>query len=90
MEKSKTFSMRILPLNNRLQKYLRKHNLERQFTKQLKLFKANPFYPSLHTEILEPKNHRIYSFRITKRYRALFIYRGNETIEIFEINDHYQ
>ena len=82
--------MTILPLKERLQKYLRRHSLERQFAKQLKLFRANPLHPSLHTEILEPKHHRIYSFRVTKRYRAIFIYRGSEIVEIVEINDHYQ
>lgn len=40
--------------------------------KQEKLFRKNPFHPSLHTEKLEPKDKEVWSFRIDKRYRVLF------------------
>lgn len=82
--------MKILPPKKRLKDYLRKHGLEKQFAKQTKLFVENPLHPSLETELLEPRQHRIYSFRITKRYRAVFIYLGNETVEIVDINLHYK
>lgn len=82
--------MTILPLSKRLILYIAKHNLEKSFAKERKLFVQNPFYPSLNTELLEPRHLRIYSFRITKRYRAIFIYRGKSVIEILDINDHYQ
>ncbi|OGZ33879.1 MAG: hypothetical protein A3I88_01130 [Candidatus Portnoybacteria bacterium RIFCSPLOWO2_12_FULL_39_9] len=82
--------MKILLLKKRLSVYLKKHRIQKRFEKQKRLFENNPFYPSLRAEILEPKHLKIYSFRITRKYRAIFIYRGNSTIEIIDINDHYQ
>ncbi|MBU4142282.1 type II toxin-antitoxin system RelE/ParE family toxin [Patescibacteria group bacterium] len=82
--------MNILPLSKRLLKYLKAHNLAVRFEKQKLIFEANPFYPSLHTEILEPKHLKIYSFRVNQQYRAIFIYRNDGDIEIIDINDHYQ
>ncbi len=81
--------MQIKPLNSRLRQYLKKHQLNRKFNKQLKLFQLNPYYPSLHTELLEPKSVGIYSFRIDKKYRSLFII-VKEEVEIIDINDHYK
>jgi len=82
--------MIILPLRPDLQKYLHKHNLEKKFIKQKRLFENNPAHPSLNTELLEPKRLKIYSFRLDKKYRAIFIYTGNNIIEIIDINPHYQ
>jgi len=81
--------MLIRSLNDRLKVYLVRHQLERKFIKQIKLFQQNPQYPSLHTELLEPKSEGVYSFRIDRRYRVLFIIINSEA-EIVEINDHYQ
>ena len=82
--------MRILPLSRRLTAYLKKRGLEKQFNKQKYLFEQSPLHPGLNTEILEPRHLRIYSFRITLKYRAIFIYRGEDVVEILDINDHYQ
>ncbi len=82
--------MRILPLSKRLAHYLKRHGLVRQFEKQKHFFETNPLHPSLHTELLEPKHLRIYSFRITRSYRAIFIYCGDATIEIIDVNNHYR
>ena len=82
--------MKVLPLNKRLLNYLKKHRLLKRFEKQKSLFENNPFYPGLRTEILKPKHLRIYSFRLTRKYRVIFIYQSNFTIEILDINDHYQ
>lgn len=82
--------MRVLPLSSRLINYLKKRGLEKQFGKQKRLFEQNPLYPSLNTEVLEPKHLRIYSFRITLKYLAIFIYVGDGVVEIADINDHYQ
>ncbi len=81
--------MKAKPLNPELFQYLRKHNLEKKFNKQLLILQNNPRHPSLHTEILEPKSRKIYSFRVDVKYRAIFIVR-NSAIEIIDINDHYQ
>ena len=82
--------MKILPLKKRLVIFVKKHGLQKRFRKQKRLFENNSFHPSSHTEILEPKHLRIYSFRLARRYRVIFIYRGNSTIEIIDINNHYQ
>ena len=81
--------MQIRPLNSRLKLYLTKHQLNRKFNKQIKIFQENPQHPSLHTELLEPKPEGVYSFRIDRKYRALFIIVNSET-EIVDINVHYQ
>ena len=82
--------MKIKPLRDDLKNYLLTHNLQKKFDKCKHLFEINPFYPSLNTEILEPKHRLIYSFRIDKKYRALFIYVGDEEIEIITITNHYK
>lgn len=82
--------MNILPLSNRLLKYLQTRNLAKRFEKQKLIFETNPFHPSLRTEILEPKHFKIYSFRVSQQYRAIFIYNDSGDIEIIDINNHYK
>jgi len=82
--------MLVKPLRSDLVKYLEKHNLNKKFGKQVNFFKQDPRYPSLNTEILEPKHLKIYSFRIDRKYRAIFIFITQEEVEIVDINDHYQ
>lgn len=82
--------MEIKPLRLDLLRYLKKHNLTKKFEKQATLFCQNLNYPSLKTEILEPKQFRIYSFRIDRKYRAIFGFKDPETIEIVDINLHYR
>lgn len=82
--------MIVFPLSARLEKYLKKHSLVKQFAKQKGLFEKDPFHPSLQTEILEPKHLKFYSFRITRKYRAVFVYIGNDQVEIIDINNHYK
>lgn len=82
--------MTILPIYPDLEVYLRKRNLQKKFEKQKRLFLQNIFYPGLETELLEPHHMRIWSFRIDSKYRASFIFRNSETVEIIDINNHYQ
>ena len=82
--------MKILSIHSEIREYLRKRGLEKKFEKQKQLFEQNPFYPSLQTELLEPRKMRIWSFRIDRKYRAIFIFREKDTIEIIDVNDHYQ
>ena len=82
--------MRVLPPNSDIEKYLAKHNLKRKFAKQRKLLEENIFHPGLHVELLEPRNLRIFSFRIDRKYRAIFIFPEREVVEIVDINNHYQ
>jgi len=82
--------MQIRPLRDDLEDYLKKHVLEKKYKKVKKLFEHDPFYPSLNTELLEPKDRLIYSFRLDRKYRALFIYVETDTIEIIAITNHYK
>lgn len=82
--------MRVLPLHPELVRFLKKRQLWEKSEKQKKLFEENPFHPGLRTELLEPKWMRIWSFRIDRAYRAIFIFREKEVIEILDINKHYQ
>ncbi|PIR72574.1 MAG: hypothetical protein COU42_00880 [Candidatus Nealsonbacteria bacterium CG10_big_fil_rev_8_21_14_0_10_36_24] len=82
--------MKILPIHPEIKEYLKKRNLGGKFEKQKKLFEQNPFCPSLKTELLKPPKMRIWSFRIDRKYRAILIFREKDTIEIIDVNDHYQ
>lgn len=82
--------MHIKPLRGDLEDYLKVHNLSKKYEKAKTLFENNPFYPSLKTEILEPKERLIYSFRLDKKYRAIFIYIDVETVEIIVLTNHYK
>jgi len=82
--------MQIKQIRNDLEKYLKKHNLEKKYKKSKTLFEQDPFYPSLNTELLEPKDRLIYSFRLDKKYRAIFIYIDENTIEIVMFTNHYK
>ena len=82
--------MKILPLHLDITDYLKKRKLEDKFEKQKRLFEQNPFYPGIETELLEPRKMRIWSFRIDRRYRAIFIFREASVVEIIDVNNHYQ
>ncbi len=82
--------MRILPIHSEIEKYLKIRKLENKFEKQITLFKENPFHPGLRTELLEPRKMKIWSFRIDRKYRALFIFHEKDVVEIIDVNDHYQ
>ncbi len=82
--------MKIKQIRDDLEKYLKKHNLEKKYKKAKNLFEQDPFYPSLNTELLEPKDRLVYSFRLDKKYRAIFIYVDENTIEIVVFTNHYK
>lgn len=82
--------MEIKPLRHDLVKYLKSHNLAKKYEKQAKLFCQNPSYPSLKTERLEPRHFKIYSFRIDRKYRAIFVLIDPDTAEIVDISLHYR
>jgi len=82
--------MQIKQIRDDLDKYLKKHNLEKKYKKAKSFFEKDPLYPSLNTELLEPKDRLIYSFRLDKKYRAIFIYTDNNIIEIIAFTNHYK
>ena len=81
--------MLILPLNALVKKRLEKSGLGKKLEKQRTLFEANPHHPGLNTEKLEPKSVGLYSFRIDKKYRAIFRVRGGKA-EVVHVTKHYQ
>ncbi len=82
--------MRISALHPEIVAYVKARRLGKKFEKQLAFLKENVRHPGLRVELLEPKHLRLWSFRIDKRYRAIFIFRDHETVEIIDVNDHYQ
>jgi len=82
--------MQVKPLNKYLQKYVVKRNLARKFEKQVRILTDNLSHPSLNLELLEPRSAGRYSFRVDKKYRAIFIFTEPDEIEIIDINPHYE
>ena len=82
--------MRALPLHRDLEEYLAVRNLRKKYEKQRKLLEENIFHPSLHVELLEPKRLKLFSFRVDRKYRVIFIFHSPEVVEVVDINNHYQ
>lgn len=82
--------MNILPLRKSLEEYLKERQLMRKFAKQKKILEENIFHPGLNMELLEPRHMHLYSFRIDRKYRAVFIFSERETIEVIDISNHYR
>ena len=80
----------ILDLREDIEEYVRKHGLSKKWEKAKRLFENDPSHPSLNTELLEPKHRLIYSFRINRKYRALFICLSEDRIEIIAVTKHYR
>ena len=80
----------IINLRDDIKKYLKKHGLAKKWEKAKKLFENDPSYPSLNTELLEPKHRLIYSFRLDKKYRAIFICLPEDNVEIIAVTKHYR
>ncbi len=69
--------MTINPIRDDLEQYLQKHNLTKKYKKSKKLFEQDPFYPSLNTELLEPKTS---TFSQVMKPRSKCINPDEETI----------
>ena len=82
--------MLVMPIAKRLEQYLWAHGLKEKFAKQRALFEANPYHPGLNLELLEPKRLRYFSFRVYRKYRAIFIFLAPDIIEIIDVNNHYR
>ena len=62
--------------------------IQRKAEKQEKIFRQNPFHPSLHTEKLEPKGKEVWSFRIDKRYRIIFRFINGNKVRFLTVGPH--
>lgn len=54
--------------------------------KAFRLWKNNPFHPSLHFKCLNPEKN-VWSIRVTKKYRALGVLRS-DTVTWFWVGPH--
>jgi len=81
--------MEIKPLRQDLKRFVSKHNLAKKWIKSKKIFESNIRHPSLKVELLEPRWRGIYSFRLDRKYRALFFISKNKA-EVFQITKHYK
>lgn len=81
--------MRIKPLEKHVIDRITKWRLGKKWEKAIFFLITNPRQPSLNIELMEPKHRGIYSFRLDKKYRALYFVDGN-AIEIFQITKHYK
>ncbi len=82
--------MYICPLRSDLLDYLKQHQLIRKWEKAKKFFEINSRHPSLHVELLKPREYFIYSFRLDKKFRVLFVVLHDKNIEIIAITNHYK
>lgn len=82
-------NMEIKLLRIDVEENIEEFGLRKKWNKARRLFEMNIRHPSLHTELLEPRWRGIYSFRLDKKYRALFFIIDDKA-EIFKITAHYQ
>lgn len=80
----------IIDLRDDIEEYIKKHGLAKKWEKAKKLFESDLSHPSLNTELLEPKHRLIYSFRIDRKHRVLFICLPEDKIEIVAVTKHYR
>ena len=64
------------------------HRVQITFQKKLKLFRQDPFYPSLKTHKLSGKMKSRYSFSITYSYRVVFEFLGENEVLFINIGTH--
>jgi mRNA-degrading endonuclease RelE of RelBE toxin-antitoxin system len=62
--------------------------IQKQADKQIIIFKNNPFYPSLNTEKLSPKERGLWSFRVDKKYRVVFEFVEESKVLFLSIGPH--
>lgn len=63
-------------------------SIQKKIEKQEKLFRANPFHPSLRTEKLAPKQHELWSLHVDLRYRIIFRFLETTTVVLLTVNTH--
>ncbi|MBI5401141.1 MAG: type II toxin-antitoxin system RelE/ParE family toxin [Candidatus Yonathbacteria bacterium] len=62
--------------------------VKKRVVKQRDIFCKNPFYNSLNTEKLEPKNKQLWSFRVDKNYRIVFRFLENNRVLFLVVGLH--
>jgi mRNA-degrading endonuclease RelE of RelBE toxin-antitoxin system len=62
--------------------------IQKRAEKQERFFRHNPFYPSLHTEKLEPRGRQTWTFRIDRTYRIAFRFLDKNTVVFQTVGTH--
>ena len=62
--------------------------IKRKADKQQRLFRNNPFHPSLNTEELAPKERALWTFRVDRKYHVVFRYIDGAAILALSIGPH--
>lgn len=62
--------------------------VQKKIEKQEKMFRVNPFHPSLHTEKLLPKQHELWSIRVDLQYRIVFRFLGENAVVLLSVGTH--
>jgi toxin HigB-1 len=62
--------------------------IQKKAEKQTDLFSKNPFYPSFHTEKLNPKGKEVWSFRIDLQYRIFFRFLAANRVLFLTVGPH--
>ncbi len=81
--------MKLKPLRKDLREYLSVHGLLKKWEKASRLFEENTRHPSLNAELMNPSWRGVYSFRVDRKYRALFFITDG-VAEVFQITNHYK
>lgn len=63
--------------------------LSKQLNRKIGYFINNPSHPSLHFELLQPKQLGIYSIRINDQFRAKLVKAASDEYTIFEVVDYH-
>ena len=70
----------------RLYRKLPKH-VYRKVDAKTKLFRQNPFHPSLHTKKLEPHHEEVWSFRVDRDHRIKFRFLNSQKVHFLFIGN---
>jgi mRNA-degrading endonuclease RelE of RelBE toxin-antitoxin system len=62
-------------------------NIREKLSKLLPLLQDNPYHPLLHTKKLSGGLAGLFSFRVTREWRALFYFKNHETIHVIEADN---
>ena len=81
--------MEIKVVTAKVFRYINSHGLSKKWQKAVLLFESDIRHPSLHTELLEPREEMVFSFRIDRKYRALFMVKNNIAY-VFRVTNHYK
>ena len=81
--------MEIIPFTKKQEQYIKRFGLKKKIDKQIKLLSIQPRNKSLNIEKLNPASAGLYSFRIDKKYRAIFAV-SNGVIKIITLTNHYK